>query len=300
MVLDREDPRPVFSPRLRRVHRAAFRTLSFSLSLDRCTHSKKDSCAFRRLTGPPLPPLMTPPLLFLLPPTHLLSREELRATQTTYPEGIGKEICCAFELAGPSLKKGGGGVDSRVLFSLPGQETDPFKKSPPLFRRKLSLAWSFCLSSPHLLAFSLLKNDTRVSRRKQGKRKEKKEQPLSSYNPPLPLSRQKNPPAQTRRASQAIISLTHSQPPLALSFHKLTLPSPVLTAKTLPASDQERRQTVSGKVSPLGRREEVDQGPEGVERVWIRTVLSCIRKTGYSLKVRFGTLEFVLDSRCFG
>lgn len=141
---------------------------------------------------------------------------------------------------------------------------------------------------------------TRFSRRKQEK---KKRNNLCRHTiHPSPLSRQKNPPAQIRRASQAIISLTHSHPPLALSFHKLTLPSPVLTANTLPASDHERRQTVSGKVSPAGRREEVDQGPEGVERVWMRTVLSCIAKKKQDILGSGSelSLEFVLDSRCFG
>lgn len=48
-------------------------------------------------------------------PHTFLSSEE--PSSTTDIPLIGKGICCAFELAGPSLKKGGG-VDSKVLLSL--------------------------------------------------------------------------------------------------------------------------------------------------------------------------------------
>jgi hypothetical protein len=41
------------------------------------------------------------------------------------------------------------------------------------------------------------------------------------------------------------IVLTHSHPPLNLSFHKLTLLSPVLTAKTLPLKLQLTRQATA-------------------------------------------------------
>ena len=41
------------------------------------------------------------------------------------------------------------------------------------------------------------------------------------------------------------IVFTHSQPPLNLSFHRLTLLSPVLTAKTLPLRLQLTRQATA-------------------------------------------------------
>ena len=75
-------------------------------------------------------------------------------------------------------------------------------------------------------------------------------------------------------------SLTHSHPLPTPSFHKLTLPSPQLTARILPANDQLTRQTASGKCGSLellslGNRGVEVQGDDGDGRECIKTVLSC-------------------------
>ena len=85
------------------------------------------------------------------------------------------------------------------------------------------------------------------------------------------------------------MSLTHSHTPLRFSFQSVTLPSPQLTARMLPASDQETRQTTSGNLpagagAALGAAGETDadagssaffcQGAVGVSFVQMRTVLS--------------------------
>jgi len=74
-------------------------------------------------------------------------------------------------------------------------------------------------------------------------------------------------------------SLTHSQPLPTPSFQRLTLPSPQLTARMFPASDQLTRQTASGKcgsfeLGSFGSKAVEVQGDEGDGRVWIKTVRS--------------------------
>lgn len=83
------------------------------------------------------------------------------------------------------------------------------------------------------------------------------------------------------------MSLTHSHTPFRFSFHSVTLPSPQLTARILPARDQETRQTTSGNlpgVEPVdvgddapeadGSSAVFTQGEVGVSFVQMRTVLS--------------------------
>lgn len=65
--------------------------------------------------------------------------------------------------------------------------------------------------------------------------------------------------------AQLVISLIHSQPfPPITSFHKLTLPSAQLTARMLPAKDQETFQTASGNLGSVELPVEV-VGIRGVE-----------------------------------
>lgn len=75
--------------------------------------------------------------------------------------------------------------------------------------------------------------------------------------------------AQRHEHTQELISLTHSHPaPPPFSFQSVTLPSPPLTASTLPARLHETRQTTSGNVSPSpGSSGVVVQGVEGDARV---------------------------------
>ena len=83
------------------------------------------------------------------------------------------------------------------------------------------------------------------------------------------------------------MSLTHSQAPFRFSFQSVTLPSPQLTARMLPASDHETRQTTSGNLpgaAPAefgeaepdaeGSKAVLTHGEVGVSFVQISTVLS--------------------------
>lgn len=75
-------------------------------------------------------------------------------------------------------------------------------------------------------------------------------------------------------------SLTHSHPRPTPSFQRLTLPSPQLTARMFPASDQLTRQTASGKwgsaeLGEFGNKVVEVQGEDGEGRVWMSTVRSC-------------------------
>ena len=86
------------------------------------------------------------------------------------------------------------------------------------------------------------------------------------------------------------MSLTHSHWPFKFSFQSVTLPSPQLTAKILPAKLQATLQTTSGNF-PLaagalafagadtaetdGSRVVLTHGKVGVSLVQITTVLSC-------------------------
>ena len=80
------------------------------------------------------------------------------------------------------------------------------------------------------------------------------------------------------------MSLTHSHTPFRFSFHSVTFPSPHDTARMLPASDQETRQTTSGNLPGVGETEPavgsstvLCHGAVGVSFVQMRTVLSYAR-----------------------
>ena len=88
------------------------------------------------------------------------------------------------------------------------------------------------------------------------------------------------------------MSLTHSQTPFRFSFQRVTLPSPQLTARMLPASDHETRQTTSGNLpagagpppgaagetaAEAGSSAVLVHGAVGESFVQMRTVLSCAR-----------------------
>ena len=83
------------------------------------------------------------------------------------------------------------------------------------------------------------------------------------------------------------MSLTHSHTPFRFSFQSVTLPSPQLTARMLPARDHETRQTTSGNLPGVelvdvgdevpdadGSSAVFTQGDVGVSFVQMRTVLS--------------------------
>ena len=79
------------------------------------------------------------------------------------------------------------------------------------------------------------------------------------------------------------IVLTHSHPPLSLSFHRLTLLSPVLTARTLPLRLQLTRQAAAS-TSSLVRF----HSPRRSEEVQMMTVLSWDAEAIYDLERTVG------------
>jgi hypothetical protein len=68
----------------------------------------------------------------------------------------------------------------------------------------------------------------------------------------LAVTRQTSRPTRIiRRSGYSSIVLTHSHPPLNLSFHKLTLLSPVLTARALPLRLQLTRHATASTFSSV-------------------------------------------------
>lgn len=78
--------------------------------------------------------------------------------------------------------------------------------------------------------------------------------------------------------------LTQSHPPLRLSFHKLTLLSPPLTARTLPLRLQLTRQTTASNLSSVLCQLDELEGSAFAWHVQMRTVLSCEAEAMYDLE----------------